>query len=209
MKTFKTPKGLELPVSNIKGKDYLMVVWRIVWARTEYPNWSYETEIISHTTERSVVKATIRDDTGKILATAHKQEDQKGFPDNHLEKAETSAIGRALAMIGFGTQWAPELEEGERLADSPVQPPKQPINEPRANKPPLESDPPLSNLERRKIIGLTKITWGKKYRDRMIGQISDWELADYLAFLTKDGEPTNETVKKVARQIEEYLSLGE
>lgn len=31
----------------------------------------------------------------------------------------TGAIGRALAMCGYGTQFAPELEEGPRLADSP------------------------------------------------------------------------------------------
>ncbi len=34
----------------------------------------------------------------------------------------TGSIGRALAAAGYGTQFAPELEEGERLADSPQAP---------------------------------------------------------------------------------------
>jgi hypothetical protein len=35
-------------------------------------------------------------------------------------KAETKAVGRALAMLGYGTQFAPEMDEGERIVDSPV-----------------------------------------------------------------------------------------
>jgi len=34
----------------------------------------------------------------------------------------TGAIGRALAALGYGTAYALELDEGERVADSPVQP---------------------------------------------------------------------------------------
>lgn len=44
----------------------------------------------------------------------------EGFGD-FIEKAETGAIGRALALVGFGTQFcADELDEGPRLADSPA-----------------------------------------------------------------------------------------
>lgn len=39
---------------------------------------------------------------------------------DYIEKAYTKAYGRALAALGYGTQFAPELEEGERIADSPV-----------------------------------------------------------------------------------------
>lgn len=64
--------------------------------------------------------ATIKDESGRIIAVAHKYEDKQGFPD-FIEKSQTSAIGRALALVGFGTQFtADELSEGERLADSPV-----------------------------------------------------------------------------------------
>lgn len=125
MKTVKTNKGTELPLTNLKGKDYLMVAYRIQWMNEEVENFDIQTELVKVEKDESVVRATVTlmDKNGKVLkkATATKREDSKGFAD-HLEKAETSAVGRALAMLGFGTQFAiTDLDEGERLADSPLQ----------------------------------------------------------------------------------------
>ncbi|HEU5370329.1 MAG TPA: hypothetical protein VFU69_17785, partial [Ktedonobacterales bacterium] len=39
------------------------------------------------------------------------------------EKAATKALGRALAGLSFGTQFAPELDEKQRVVDSPVERP--------------------------------------------------------------------------------------
>lgn len=116
---FKTPKGTELPLLNLKGKQYLQVAYRIVWFLEERSNWSIETEL---KTEGAgcLAKATIKDADGRIRATSHKYEDQKGFQD-FREKAETGAVGRALALCGFGTQFTSELDEGERIVDSPQQ----------------------------------------------------------------------------------------
>jgi hypothetical protein len=65
------------------------------------------------------------DETGMAIraATALKREDLSHFPD-FLEKAETGSIGRALGMLGFGTQFAPEFDELEgrhepRVVDTP------------------------------------------------------------------------------------------
>lgn len=120
MNSFKTPKGTELPIMNIKGKPYLQTAYRIVWFREECPKHSIETDFIIHTDSSALVKAIIKDEQGKVLSTGHKYEDKQGFPD-FREKAETGAIGRALAMIGFGTQFcSDELDEGTRLADAPL-----------------------------------------------------------------------------------------
>jgi hypothetical protein len=119
MKTFKTEKGTSLPLMDIKGKDYLQVAHRLVWFREEHPDWGIKTDIIKTDQDETVAQATITDYMGKVLATGHKRENVLGFAD-HLEKAETGAVGRALAMCGYGTQFAPELEEGERLADAPA-----------------------------------------------------------------------------------------
>jgi len=67
-----------------------------------------------------VMKAIIKDTLERVIATAHKKETKIGFPD-YIEKAETGAVGRALAMCGYGTLQAPEFDEGERIADSPVE----------------------------------------------------------------------------------------
>jgi len=121
-RTYMTKAGTELLMLNLRGKDYLEVKYRLVWLREEKPDWSIETELIVREPTESLAKAVIKDSSGRIVATAHKREDAKGFPD-HMEKAETGAIGRALALLGYGTQFcADELDEGERIVDAPAEP---------------------------------------------------------------------------------------
>ncbi len=126
------------------SQDYLPVQWRLVWFRNEHPDGTIETEIVhldldKETEEETYVwnnekrrsekvvktakgmaifRAIVKDGKGGI-ATGTKMEKAASFPD-WLEKAETGAIGRALAALGFGTQFAPELSEAHRIVDSPV-----------------------------------------------------------------------------------------
>lgn len=60
---------------------------------------------------------------GRVIANAIKSESAASFPD-FMEKAQTGAIARALALIGYGTTAAPDLDEGERIADAPIPPAK-------------------------------------------------------------------------------------
>lgn len=116
----KTSKGTEINVISLKGRPYMLVQDRLIWFRDERPEWSIETELIVLKDEYTIAKAVIKNESGRIMATAHKREDAKHFSD-HTEKSESSAIGRALAMCGFGTQFVGEdLSEGERIVDSPV-----------------------------------------------------------------------------------------
>lgn len=104
---------------DLKGKEYLQVAWRICWFRDRLPEGTIETNIIEHDAEHAIFKATVYNGD-LMLATAHGSETKRDFGD-FLEKAETKAIGRALAMCGFGTQFtADELDEGERIVDSPL-----------------------------------------------------------------------------------------
>ena len=104
------------------GRTYLPVSARIVWFREQHPDWGIITEAveINHEKQYAVFRATVFNAEGKIMATGTKKEDVKGFGD-YIEKVETGAVGRALALCGFGTQFSPELDEvgGGRLADSP------------------------------------------------------------------------------------------
>lgn len=113
-----TKSGTELPLIDLKGKPYLQVAHRLVWFREDHDDWSIETEINGDETV-TLARATIKDAWGRIIATAHKREHKVHFQD-HAEKAETGAIGRALALCGYGTQFAPEMDEGDRVVDSPV-----------------------------------------------------------------------------------------
>jgi hypothetical protein len=116
---------------DLKGKEYLQVMWRLVWFREEKPLWGIETEIIEVSAEQAIFRAEICDEGGNLKATGHGSETPKDFKD-YIEKAETKAIGRALAMLGYGAQFAPELDEGERIVDSPAQKTRQARSTPQA-----------------------------------------------------------------------------
>lgn len=102
------------------GREYLPVAARLVWFREEHPDWGIVTDPmeINQGEQYAIFRASIFNEEGRLIATATKREDVRGFPD-YLEKAETGSIGRALALCGYGTQFAAELDEGERLADAP------------------------------------------------------------------------------------------
>ena len=111
---------------DLKGKQYLQVMWRLVWFREEHPDWSINTELVSldKETNTAIFKAEIMEPhTEQVLSTGYGSECVRDFKD-FLEKAETKAVGRALAMLGYGTQFAPELDEEERIVDSPVSRPQ-------------------------------------------------------------------------------------
>jgi hypothetical protein len=122
----KLPKKqkIVLPNGQVNWKnteaDYLPVAARIAWFRKDHPYWAIITEVEQLADKAVVMKATIKDMQGTVIATARKKETEAGFPD-YIEKAETGAIGRALAMCGYGTLEAPEFGEQDRLADAPVE----------------------------------------------------------------------------------------
>lgn len=122
----KLPRTKKVKLSNGQVRfervetDYLPVAPRIAWFRREHPDWSIITIVEELARKAVVMKAIIRNSDKRIIATARKKETEIGFPD-YIEKAETGAIGRALAMCGYGTLQAPEFDEGDRIADSPVE----------------------------------------------------------------------------------------
>ena len=93
--------------TNIRGKQYVEVNERIKFFRQEeqYKNWTIMSEFPALDSEQCVCKATIADATGRVIATGHAHEVQAASNINktsYVENCETSAIGRALAMLGIG-----------------------------------------------------------------------------------------------------------
>lgn len=104
---------------NLKGKNYLEVKWRLVWFREKFPEGTIHTEHITLTSDQAIFRAVIHSGEGG-QATGYGSETPKDFRD-YIEKAETKAVGRALAMLGFGTQFDPDLDEEHRIVDAPVE----------------------------------------------------------------------------------------
>jgi len=117
-------KKVNLPNGQVRFEqvetDYLPVAPRIAWFRKEHPDWSIITEAVMLADKAVVMRAIIKNPDDRVIATTQKKETEIGFPD-YIEKAETGAIGRALAMCGYGTLQAPEFDEGDRLSDSPIE----------------------------------------------------------------------------------------
>ena len=93
--------------TNIRGKQYVEVNERIKFFRQEeqYKHWSLITEFPVLDREQCVCKASIADTEHRIIATGHAHEVQGSSNINktsYVENCETSAIGRALAMLGIG-----------------------------------------------------------------------------------------------------------
>ena len=111
-------------LTRISGSDYLEVKWRLVWMRDQHPDATIETDLVSHNDNTAVFRAIVSIPGGGS-ATGWGSETASDFRD-YLEKAETKAIGRALAALGFGTQFCPDFEFGAavgRVVDSPVKTP--------------------------------------------------------------------------------------
>lgn len=116
-RTFEPGRHLSL----INGNEYLEVKWRLVWLRTEHPDAHIETELVSHDNNEAIFRASVSIPDGGS-ATGWGSEDAQSFGD-YIEKAETKAIGRALAALGFGTQFCTDFDFGAaqgRVVDSPV-----------------------------------------------------------------------------------------
>jgi hypothetical protein len=111
---------------NLKGKQYLPVAARIAWFREDNADWTINTYAVPDLSgaDYCTFAAEILNNDGRLIAKAHKTEHEKHFAD-YREKAETGAIGRALALCGYGTLFAQELEEpitpaGDmRIVDTP------------------------------------------------------------------------------------------
>jgi len=110
---------------SLKGKKYTTVAVRMDLFRRNFGAWGIETDIVnfSHTKGDPVVmRAAIKDEFGRIIATGHAFEIVGQGNVNStaaLENAETSAIGRALAACGLhGGEFASinEIDGADRKA---------------------------------------------------------------------------------------------
>jgi len=90
---------------NIHGREYETVALRVQKFKSAYPNHALTTEVLTRDEDCVVMKASIYNPEGRLIATGHAEEYRKASTINKtsaLENAETSAIGRALAAFGLG-----------------------------------------------------------------------------------------------------------
>lgn len=110
----------EMATTDIKGKDYVEVNQRIKAFRKLYPEGTIETEMLSNENGVCVFKANVYIpeydeeaigmgvklcNSKRLVATGHAYENEESTFINktsYIENCETSAVGRALGMLGLG-----------------------------------------------------------------------------------------------------------
>jgi len=102
-------KDLRQKAIKIQGKDYVLVSDRVIFFNETYPAGCIIPEIVEYSDQGKIVmKAHVYPEgvkEGERVFTGHAQEIEGTNHINKtsaLENAETSAVGRALAMMGIG-----------------------------------------------------------------------------------------------------------
>lgn len=170
------------------GADYLKVAQRILWFREEKPDWAIQTHLLETAQDHTVAKAEILNPEGKIMATAHKFAAKGQGPAKayHRESAETGAIGRALGLLGYGTDAVfADDDDDNFIVDSPVQ------------KVELVSHEYVIPDQFRKFAGLR------------LSEVDEKEIKDYCNFLMKktkaDGKPISENLQELIDRVKGFF----
>lgn len=109
-------------VVDIHGKQYKTVALRVNEFRQQFlvgDGWGIQTKLLECSSEQVVVQAYIVDPKGVTVGSGLAQETWTGQINrtSALENCETSAIGRALASIGFaGEEYASANEVQNAVA---------------------------------------------------------------------------------------------
>ena len=93
--------------TNIRGKQYVEVNERIKFFRQEkkYDGWGIRTEFPIIDDTQCLCLCTITTPDGNVVAQGHAHEEKGSSNINktsYVENCETSAVGRALAILGIG-----------------------------------------------------------------------------------------------------------
>lgn len=162
-----------LKAQDIKGKDYIEVNQRIKAFRMLYPMGCISTEIVSLEGGVVVMKATVADETGRVLGTGLAYEKESSSYINktsYIENCETSAVGRALGMCGLGIDTS--VASAEEVQNAQANQPKdyakeKPTNELKAVK------AKLAKLLKAK--GINQIEYCKSYGLNSNSTVADFQ----------------------------------
>lgn len=164
--------GLNFPYQQYlekrDGQPYLPLKWRIAWLRADHPQAKIKTHLASHENNVAVFTAMVELPEGGAATgwgAKSRQETQVGPFDSegldYLIAAENQALSRALAALGYGTEYALDfdppaenqaipLPEGAHFTEAPEEEEpgiEVPMDEPaptpiRRPAPPTQAAPP-------------------------------------------------------------------
>lgn len=170
-----------IKTTDIKGKDYAEVNQRIKAFRMVYPQGTIQTQMISNENGICIFQARIYDELNRLLGTgtAYEKEDSSFInKTSYIENCETSAVGRALGMCGFGIDVSVASAEEVQNAIQNQEPTKE------------EADNYVLNFGKHKGKKLTELP--KEYIEWMLGNSSDSRLIKLIELATGIKVPDEE-----------------
>ena len=91
---------------KIQGKSYVLVSDRILYFNETYKEGCITTDLVKYEDKQIIIKATVYPEwlQGRTFTGYSQSIEWQGYINktSALENAETSAVGRALAMMGIG-----------------------------------------------------------------------------------------------------------
>lgn len=101
-----------------EGAPYLPLKWRLAWLRAEHPQARISTRLVSHQDGVAVFKARVELPEGGAATSWGVKAHPEGAEDHrdhssHLDyviEAENQALSRALAALGYGTEYAQDFD---------------------------------------------------------------------------------------------------
>lgn len=174
-------------VTNIRGKNYVEVNERIKFFRQEeqYKNWGVLTEFPIIDESQCLCLCTITTAEGKVVAQGHAHEEKASSNINktsYVENCETSAVGRALAMLGIGidTSIASANEVEEAIAKQ-----QEMVDNPLVQKLSKKLDAPVDNIMDKAVSYIKTQTDKKKAFDSITKKYGDQLTEKQVAGLQK------------------------
>lgn len=104
-------------IEHRDGLPYLPLKWRLAWLRSDHPQAKISTKLTSHQDGVAIFKAVIELPEGAV-ATGWGAKGRSDSDDPHGQSerldyvvlAENQALGRALAALGYGTEYAVDFD---------------------------------------------------------------------------------------------------
>ena len=186
---FNYMSNYKFKTTNIRGKQYVEVNERIKFFRQEeqYKNWGILTEFPVLDSEQCLCLCTITTPEGQIVAQGHAHEEKGSSNINktsYVENCETSAVGRALAMLGIGidTSIASANEVEDAIAKQ-----QEMVDNPHVQKLSKALDAPVENIMDKAVSYIKAQTDKKKAFDAVMkkyeSQLSEKQVAGLKKFV--------------------------
>ena len=175
--------------TNIRGKQYVEVNERIKFFRQEdrFKNWGIHTEFPIIDDTQCMCRCTITTAEGTIVAQGHAHEVKSSSNINktsYVENCETSAVGRALAVLGIGidTSIASANEVEDAIAQQQAM-----VDNPKVQKLSKALDAPVENIMDKAVSYIKGSTDKKKAFDSIMlkyeSQLTDKQVTGLKKFV--------------------------